>query len=395
MMASEFQTWESLYWPESVPRTIPLPGLTSEGIVSSANWRLVSKGRAIAGQELNELVGKVVRSLSQFEKASSFTVTEPDSLAVLVGVSVAFTMGVSAEIIFDPSKTRGTSDIELRRAGSAGNGVPGDFELKKAEGVAQQWTPAEPSVSLVYPDGARTVYSLKDLWGAVESFSAFSSLRGEKGIAVIGSPGHEYGFFTAVSGLITGVPLVSVDDLALLQQALPFKITAAFIAKDSVESSHARSMDDYGKAFGPLRSSLNYIGIEGPTNHKLGRILERACGVPALQMFGISGRGIVLSNPRDFNVHGSVGIPITNAEAIIGDNLEGNWIRDRILMGPAAEGELLVRGAFIDMANDVGDTKQNLVRVGVLDQSTEWLSTGIIGKMDENGYFYLDNASFR
>jgi len=86
---------------------------------------------------------------------------------------------------------------------------------------------------------------------------------------------------------------------------------------------------------------------------------------------------------------------LTNAEAIIADNYEGNWTRDRILMGPGVEGELVIRGAFVDGMKDVGDPRQNPVRASIMGQSTDWVTTGIMGKMDENGYFYLKDASFR
>lgn len=391
MMASEFQTWESLYWPEHVPRTTALSRFEpSEAIFKSNNrWQFQSKEYSINQESFIQLVKSIAQSLSEHEKLCSFAVLDSDPLVALVGATVAFMTGVSVEIKSDPSVKEVISILALDKINSTGNALQ-DFGIKNVEQNASSSSlPAESSVCFVFPDDSRVIYSLQDLWNAVESFSAFSNLQSERGIAVIGSACHEYGFFISISAIISGLPLVLIDNSMDVQKVLSSsEISAVFLTRDSV-------LDNYGKALSSARHLLNFVGVEGPVNSRVSKSFEKAFGVPVLQMYGISGRGIVLSSPKEFNVHGSVGIPITNAEAVIGDNYEGNWMRDRILIGPGTEGELLVRGTFFEPTRYVGDARQTTVKLGVLDQSTEWISTGITGKMDENGYFYLENSSLR
>lgn len=317
-----------------------------------------------------------------------------DPLLVLLGTMVSFRTGISVEIVHDPARTSSSSTTRITQTGGTGDSKK-DFGIENLDGPSPPWEGAEPCVSILYPEEIRAVYPLYELRNAIESFLVFTSLRKERGVVVLGSLRREFGFFVAASALVSGVPLALVDDVEGLGRLPPMVVSALFLGRDVAGDDQESALSVCRKFLRPLRRSFSFVGVEGPALPEFTRGLEKASEVPALQMYGISGRGILLSNPKEFNIHGSVGIPITNVEAIIADNYEGNWTRDRILMGPGTEGELVVKSPFVDGTKDVGDPRQNPVKTSIRGVSTYWVTTGIMGKMDENGYFYLKEASFR
>lgn len=340
------------------------------------------------------VVNKNAESLTKNGKPSYLGVSGSDPLVVVTAAAVSFITGISVELSSDKLKNESSCPAVMGQIGSSGD-PESDIQVKINEGDSYSWQPQEPSVSILFPDDIRVVYPLKELWKAAESFIAFTDLKTQKGIAVTGSPTREFEFFVAISALVAGVPLAFFAEIQELGQISETQISAMFFGRDVTDKQDKGSIDMYARVLRPLRRSFSFLGVEGPLGTEFAKGLEKACDIPVLQMFGISGRGIILCNPLEFNVHDSVGIPITNTEAIMADNLEGNWARDRILIAPGSDGELVIRGDFLDAMKDVGDARQNPVRTSIEGQSTEWLATGIMGKMDENGYFYLKDASFR
>lgn len=395
LSASEFQTWDSLYWPDRIPRTSQLPDSPPSAAIpgQGAAWEYRSGAYSVSWQRFSDTVDSVVDSVKQRGQSGPLAVLGSDPLLVLAGLTFSLKTGTSIEIVNDPSKTTGTCATGIDHTGKTGDPERG-IEVKAIEGNASAWEPPDPSVSILFPEDVRVIYPLRELRDAVESFLSFTDLRRERCVALMGSVRREFGMFVAVSTLFSGVPLVMIDDVRDVEKVSSVQPSVLFLGRDS-DGSHAGSSEKYSAALGHIRRSFSFLGVEGPSGPEFTRSLEKATNIPVLQMYGISGRGILFSNPREFNVHGSVGIPVTNVEAVIADNLEGNWTRDRILMGPGMEGELVVRGAFVDAMKDVGDARQNPVRTSILGQSTDWVTTGVVGKMDENGYFYLKDASFR
>lgn len=394
LSASEFQTWESLYWPDRVPRTSQLSESPLSTTITGLDkrWSCRSGAYSVSRDQFGELVDDIASQTDKGEKTQTLAVLGSDPLFVLAAAATCFKTGLSVEIVFDPSKTNPACPVTISQTGRSGEPRK-DLSVAKVEVGGSKWEPAEPSVSILFPEDVRAAYPLRDLRGGLESFVSFLDLSGERGLAVLGSLRREFGFIAAMSGLVAGVPLVLLGDIKELQ-APPPRPSVLFLGRDK-DGTQEGTQGSYRSALGELRREFAFVGVEGPASGSFTRGLERSTGIPVLQMYGISGRGIILSNPREFNTHGSAGIPITNAEAIIADNYEGNWTRDRILMGPGVEGELVVRGSFVDGTKDVGDSRQNPVRAAILGQSTEWVTTGIMGKMDENGYFYFKDPSFR
>lgn len=340
------------------------------------------------------VVNKTAESLITNGKPSYLGVTGSDPLVVVAAAAISFITGISVEIRSTELKVESSCPAVMSQTGSSGD-PENDFQVVVNDANSYPWQPQEPSVSIIFPDDIRVVYPLKELWNAAESFIAFTDLKTQKGIAVTGSATREFEFFVAISALVSGVPLAFFSEIQELTQISETQISAMFFGRDVTEKQDKNAIDGYARILRPVRRSISFLGVEGPMSADLTKSLEKACDIPVLQMFGISGRGIILCNPLEFNVHGSVGIPITNSEAIMADNLEGNWARDRILIAPGSDGELVIRGDFVDVMKDVGDSRQTPIKTSIEGQSTEWLATGIMGKMDENGYFYLKDVSFR
>jgi len=393
LSASEFQTWESLYWPDKVPRTSQLPESPLESVIAGldARWSYKSSAYSVPREAFVGLTDSVALKLTE-ANAKMASVMASDPIMVLAAVAAAFKTGTSVEVVHDPSKTPPSGAVTIVQGGRSSD-PKGDFKVESAQAAGAAWEPSDPAVSILFPEDARAIYPLGELRSAATSFSSFLGLREERGVALLGSIRREFGFFTAFSAMVTGVPLLVLDDVKGLQSSSP-KPSVMFLGRD-MDGNKEGSLGSFRSVLGGLRREFAYVGVEGPSAPGFTRGLERSTGIPVLQMYGVSGRGIVLSNPKEFNTHGSAGIPITNAEAIIADNYEGNWTRDRILMGPGVDGELVFRGSFVDSMKDVGDPRQNPVRAAILGQSTDWVTTGITAKMDENGYFYVKDASFR
>lgn len=397
LAASEFKTWESLYWPDGIPREITLPDSPLEKVISNANqaWCLWSKAYSISWEQFANLVNSIAESLArQSEKPQVFSVINPDPLAMLVAATVSFKTGISTEIVFDTTKTDNLFPFVMSH-NDASRASYEDFKIVKFEGKTLSWEPGEPCVSFLLADDTRVVYALHDLWTAAESFITFTDLRTERGVVVMSSSRREFGFFTSIAALIAGIPLFFIDDPRELEKIPQKTASVLFVSQDIIGKSEPDVIHNFRNSLRDLRRFFSFVGVEGPCQSAFTKRLEKAIDIPVLQMYGLSGRGIVLSNAKEFNVHGSQGIPVTNVEAIIADNYEGNWTRDRIMMGPGVKGELIIKGLFLDASKDVGDQKQNPVKASISGQSTDWTTTGIMGNMDENGYFYLLDTSFK
>ncbi|MDR3553153.1 MAG: long-chain fatty acid--CoA ligase [Syntrophobacteraceae bacterium] len=100
-------------------------------------------------------------------------------------------------------------------------------------------------------------------------------------------------------------------------------------------------------------------------------------GIPACEGYGLTECSPHSLYNHDYRFkHGSVGTPVENVDVIIADE-EGNELP------PGEQGEILVRGPNV-MKGYWGkpEETEKAIRNG-------WLHTGDIGKMDEEGYFFI------
>ena len=371
LVSSEFQSWESLYWPEGVPRYVDVPLPPPDAFMKGRDgWRYRSGGNSLDWGAISGLISEVG---SRLEKRGSrcASLVGDDLLMGLIGESLVMSRTASAELLRGASPSCG-----LRIVRSPGGTGPGSVSI--AEEGADSWkAQADSPVLSVYTGERRAIYSAAALWGDAVSLSTFLGIGSERGIAVMGRPTGEFELSLAAASLAAGIPLTYSPG------APPGDgYSAAFAGSEAIAAASS------------LPRGLSYAGVEGPLDADSTRKLERSLGYPVLQMYGISGRGILFSNPRDFNVHGSAGISITNVDAVISEVLEASWYRGRRLLGPGEEGELAIKGAFIDMSFNAGDGRQRPIQVRISGKNATWLGVGVLGKMDENGYLYPGGRSF-
>jgi oxalate---CoA ligase len=105
--------------------------------------------------------------------------------------------------------------------------------------------------------------------------------------------------------------------------------------------------------------------------------LERVLGVPVLQGYGMTETGTIAQNPLPprHRVTGSVGLPLCNEFAILGD--------DGAFLAPGTNGEIVVRGPEVfDGYEDDADSNARAFFEG-------WFKTGDLGYVDSDGRLYI------
>jgi len=133
-----------------------------------------------------------------------------------------------------------------------------------------------------------------------------------------------------------------------------------------------------------LISSVRYcISGAAPLPMKVQEDFERMSGGKVVEGYGLSETSPVTHcNPLNENcVNGSVGLPLSNIDAMIMDNKTGKPL-------PCGEiGEIMVKGPNV-MA---GYWKRQQETAAIFHNG--WLYTGDLGYMDEKGYFYIADRS--
>ncbi len=363
LVSSEFQSWESLYWPEGVPRSVDA-SLPPPGEVLNRRWALVLEGGEVPMEDLAAAVEGLASG-----GARCISLTGDGQLAAALGVLLVASGKASAEL------PRGAPSCEA----VASVGLEGGRVKAQASGGPSSWSPPTKDkqyLAISTPEGRRAIYTAEALWGSAASLSAFLGLGREDGVLVLGDPRGEFELSALAASLSSGVKAIYARAGGSAGRR------AAFVGGSALKDA------------GNLPRGASYVGVEGPLDAAVTRGLEKSLEVPVLQMYGISGRGILFSNTIEFNVHGSVGIAITNVEAVVSEVLEASWYRGRRLLGPGDVGEIAVRAPFIDMGFNAGDQRQRQIQVRVSGKNQPWLGVGVMGHMDENGYMYPEGRSF-
>jgi long-chain acyl-CoA synthetase len=129
-------------------------------------------------------------------------------------------------------------------------------------------------------------------------------------------------------------------------------------------------------------SRLKFVGAGGMhVQRAVAETWKMATGVPVTEAYGLTETSPLASaNPVHITDYtGSVGVPIPSTEMSIQDN-EGR------LLPPGEVGEICVRGPQVTPGywNHPEETERAITKEG-------WLRTGDIGRMDEKGYFYVED----
>jgi oxalate---CoA ligase len=137
-------------------------------------------------------------------------------------------------------------------------------------------------------------------------------------------------------------------------------------------------IDELEQRGGAMRSTLRFIlSASAALPASLGSRLEEMLGVPVLQGYGMTETGIVAQNPLAPGASraGSVGLPVGNEFAILGD--AGLWLP------PGEIGEIVVRGAevFGGYEDDPAANRKAFFQ--------GWFRTGDLGYVDRDGFLFI------
>jgi acyl-CoA synthetase (AMP-forming)/AMP-acid ligase II len=150
-------------------------------------------------------------------------------------------------------------------------------------------------------------------------------------------------------------------------KGLHFDSGFAWLAgNDGTQDAPSRS-SDVRKVFGGCRSVITPVLDRGRQVR-----LEKALHVPVVGCFATARTGIVTSNHYHWNVHGSLGVPVTGAEAAI-------LAKEGAILTPGKSGELLVSGPMVDIEHAPEKSKE----------VSGWLKTGLTAEVDLSGILHL------
>ncbi len=138
-------------------------------------------------------------------------------------------------------------------------------------------------------------------------------------------------------------------------------------------------MREADKDHAQLQSIKYCISGAAPLPAKVQEDFEKMAGATLVEGYGLSEASPVTHcNPlTEKRRNGSIGLPLPDVEAIIGNRQTGEQV-------PIGEvGELLVKGPNIMQGYWKREDESNAIFVN------GWMRTGDIGKMDEEGYFYI------
>src|SRR5712692_10992542 len=146
-----------------------------------------------------------------------------------------------------------------------------------------------------------------------------------------------------------------------------------------IPTMYVAIMREVGKHTEQLRSIKYCISGAAPLPAKVRRDFEAMTHGKLVEGYGLSEAAPVTHcNPLDGEIRdGSVGLPLQNVDAAILDAETGAFL-------PAGEvGEIVVKGPNIMK----GYWKRDKETAGIFYK--DWMHTGDLGKMDEDGYFYI------
>lgn len=174
------------------------------------------------------------------------------------------------------------------------------------------------------------------------------------------------------------VILVPRPDSDVLMKVMRKTSPGLFVMTPEVAKNLSRTPDVKKSDFATIRGC--FLGIN-PASEDTIKAFETKSGVNVVQCFGISeASAITHIHPVSTRTRkiDSIGIPISDTECRISD-----FLNSEESMPVGQPGELLIRGPQV-MVRYVGNA-QECRRV----LKDNWLHTGIVAYMDEDGFFYM------
>ncbi len=374
---SEFLTWESLYWPEGIPRSYSARDFKTIFSSNGYEAEIQSDTYSLNSTEFSILLSDFSKSISDTCRHGTFGVFASDPVLVTLSTIAGLLTDTNVAIV-DREEALNACDAYITH-GRTGADLASGLKIVKGHAVTESGRTLEaaPSLRFVSADGSYD-YSSATLAGAIDSLSKFLRIEPSSNSVIVDGWLTEFSILAALASWAAGASLRFTHS-AHDNEPSPSHL---FLGRDSLSKSNALP-----RTFQDFESSC--IVVDGSTPPATTKSLEKHCRVPVLPAFLVHGLGIVLANHYEFNVHGSVGIPLPNVEAIVVDNWEDSWTRSRLLMGPRNKGELVLRAPHLD-AKRISARNLQAVNVSLGGAEVEWIATGVTGEMDENGFFYIE-----
>jgi long-chain acyl-CoA synthetase len=203
-------------------------------------------------------------------------------------------------------------------------------------------------------------------------------------------PGNEVGLCVApffhVYGLTVGMNLsIRIGATLVIQPRFEPKAVVRAIRRYSpsafpgIPTMYIAVMREIGSDVSYMQSIKYCISGAAPLPAKVQADFEALTHGKLVEGYGLSEAAPVTHcNPlTDQRRNGSIGLPLPNVEAAIMDHTTGK------LLPPGEEGEIVVKGPNIMR----GYWKREKETADIFVNG--WMRTGDIGKMDEDGYFYI------
>jgi long-chain acyl-CoA synthetase len=194
---------------------------------------------------------------------------------------------------------------------------------------------------------------------------------------------HSYGMTAGMN-----LSILSASTMILLPQFKAKEVVKAIrryrpTQLPGIPTMYVAIMREAGKNIEQLRSIKYCISGASSLPAKVRIDFEKMTGGKLVEGYGLSEASPVTHcNPLNGDIRdGSIGLPLPNIDAMILDQKTGE---------PApigAEGEIVVKGPNIMQGywNQPGETASIFIN--------GWMHTGDVGKMDEDGYFYVLDRS--
>ncbi len=222
------------------------------------------------------------------------------------------------------------------------------------------------------------------LANALQTRSWIPSVRdGEEVILCVAPFFHSYGLTVGMN-----YPILTAATMILLPQFKSKEVVTTIrryhpTQLPGIPTMYIAIMRAIGKHVADLRSIKYCISGASALSAKVRMDWEAVTGGKLVEGYGLSEAAPVTHcNPLNGDIRdGSIGLPLPNVDAII---------LDQKTLGPApigAEGEIMVKGPNIMQGYWNRPDETSAV---FLDG---WMRTGDIGKMDEEGYFYVNDRS--
>lgn len=391
LILPELAFWDSMFWPESVPRYL---SINQENLYESlvTRWTninerkpaILTNDETVSFADLRSRTIKLTRLLSRskVEGLERVLIYATGLNRILASLAAAAT---STPIML--SEDRHTlSDVENSLT-IDNETVEREIESSHATQYVSEENPNDIFLSLLTQaneeGGSGKIFCQKRAYlSNLLSYNAFLGLTTDSNVIIYPSSDLD-SLFHVFACLARGATVMLAEGEAELSTLLYGQNpTRCYL------HCKAESLSNPGKGLERiLRKNVAWITLFGASDPFGFASLRNLAILGAYELPEI---GVVFSNHPTWPVRGSIGIPITNIEARLlkQSALRKSWQEGVIEAGQARE--LAIGGTTLDGLAYEGNTNRRVVTLRRLAEGkNRWIALKDYAEMDENGIFYI------